>query len=76
MTTLRLQIDKDVRRLCPDISFFSQPTLHPNRQVLAGQADRLHQRVHQTRLNAHDVERKGLGMAKVRIVLAVEQHVR
>ncbi len=29
------QIDKDVRRLCPDISFFSQPTHSPNLKVRA-----------------------------------------
>merc|ERR1711971_256394 len=29
-----LQIDKDVRRLCPDISFFSQATNFPNLLVV------------------------------------------
>lgn len=61
-----LQIDKDVRRLCPDISFFSQATSHPNRQVADGQFERLHQRVQQTQLNSQNIERKGLGMAKVK----------
>ena len=28
-----LQIDKDVRRLCPDISFFSQATEYPNEAI-------------------------------------------
>jgi TBC1 domain family member 13 len=28
-----LQIDKDVRRLCPDISFFQQPTDYPCKAV-------------------------------------------
>ena len=28
-----LQIDKDVRRLCPDLTFFQQPSPHPNTQV-------------------------------------------
>ncbi len=60
-----LQIDKDVRRLCPDIAFFSQATAHPNPDVSSGKFERLHQRVQQTRLNAQDIQRKGLGMAKV-----------
>ena len=28
-----LQIDKDVRRLCPDINFFSQATDFPNKKI-------------------------------------------
>ncbi|XP_059093777.1 TBC1 domain family member 13-like isoform X1 [Tigriopus californicus] len=60
-----LQIDKDVRRLCPDISFFSQGSTHPNVSVVKGRAERLHQRVQQTRLNAQTIERKGLGMSKL-----------
>ncbi len=61
-----LQIDKDVRRLCPDISFFSQATDHPNEKISSGQFERLHQRVQQNTLTAQSVERKGLGIAKVR----------
>ncbi len=60
-----LQIDKDVRRLCPDISFFSQATGYPLRQVADGQYERLHQRVQLTRLNSQEVERRGLGMSKL-----------
>ena len=60
-----LQIDKDVRRLCPDISFFSQPTAHPNKQVVDGNHERLHQRVQQTKLTSQNMERKGLGITKV-----------
>ena len=47
-----LQIDKDVRRLCPDISFFSQATLHPNPDIVGGNYERLHERVQQTNLNS------------------------
>ncbi|KAI4471695.1 tbc1 domain family member gtpase-activating protein [Holotrichia oblita] len=33
-----LQIDKDVRRLCPDISFFQQPTDYPCSQIVNNSA--------------------------------------
>ena len=42
-----LQVDKDVRRLCPEISFFSQRTEFPNGRVVSGEYERLHQRVQQ-----------------------------
>ena len=58
-------MDKDVRRLCPEISFFSQPTEHPNEQVVFGGHERLHQRVQQTMLNSQSLERKGMGVQKV-----------
>ena len=54
-----------MRRLCPDISFFSQATSAPCKQVAGGGFDRLHQRVQQTRLDAMSVTRKGLGPATV-----------
>ena len=57
-------MDKDVRRLCPEISFFSQPTEHPNEQVVFGGHERLHQRVQQTMLNSQSLERKGMGVQK------------
>jgi hypothetical protein len=60
-----LQIDKDVRRLCPDISFFSQPTTSPNAKVAEGKYDRLHERVQQTRLQSQSLERVGIGMNRV-----------
>ena len=60
-----LQIDKDVRRLCPDISFFSQPTTAPNPKVAEDACDRLHVRVQQTRLQSQSVERVGIGMNKL-----------
>jgi len=63
-----LQIDKDVRRLCPDISFFSQATDFPNKKIGSGQYERLHQRVQQTSLKSQNLERKGLGIAKLSLL--------
>ena len=60
-----LQIDKDVRRLCPDISFFSQPTTAPNPKIAEDMFDRLHVRVQQTRLQSQSVQRVGIGMNKL-----------
>jgi len=62
-----LQVDKDVRRLCPEISFFSQPTEFPNSRVVSGEYERLHQRVQQTILKSQSLERKGLGVQKLSI---------
>lgn len=62
-----LQIDKDVRRLCPDISFFQQPTEFPCDIVVNSKGERrLHQRVVPSVLKSANVERKGLGVTKVR----------
>lgn len=60
-----LQIDHDVRRLCPDMSFFQQPTEHPCRAIVDGDGRRLHSRVQPSVLNSANVERKGLGLTKV-----------
>lgn len=60
-----LQIDRDVRRLCPDMSFFQQPTEHPCRTIVDGDGRRLHARVQPSVLNSANVERKGLGQTKV-----------
>lgn len=63
-----LQIDKDVRRLCPDISFFQQPTEYPCEVVVHSKGEqgrRLHERVVPSVLSSANVERKGLGMTKV-----------
>ncbi|XP_044732800.1 TBC1 domain family member 13 [Chrysoperla carnea] len=61
-----LQIDKDVRRLCPDISFFQQATDFPCLQVVNSNGiKRLHQRVQHTVLKSANVERKGLGITKI-----------
>jgi len=64
-----LQIDKDVRRLCPDISFFSQATDYPNLMVVGCNGEpgreKLHQRVTQAQLKSQSVERKGAGPVKM-----------
>lgn len=63
-----LQIDKDVRRLCPDISFFQQPTEYPCEIVVHSKGEqgrRLHERVVPSVLSSANVERKGLGVTKV-----------
>ena len=57
-----------MRRLCPEISFFSQPTEYPNDKVVSGDYERLHQRVQQTILNSQSVERKGLGVQKLSLL--------
>ncbi|XP_017026431.1 TBC1 domain family member 13 [Drosophila kikkawai] len=66
-----LQIDKDVRRLCPDISFFQQPTDYPCDIVVHSKGEhgrRLHERVVPAVLSSANVERKGLGMTKINLI--------
>uniref|UniRef100_A0A0A1WG69 TBC1 domain family member 13 n=1 Tax=Zeugodacus cucurbitae TaxID=28588 RepID=A0A0A1WG69_ZEUCU len=64
-----LQIDKDVRRLCPDISFFQQATEYPCDIVVHSKGERrLHQRVVPTVLSSANVERKGLGITKINLI--------
>ncbi|XP_035914481.1 TBC1 domain family member 13 isoform X1 [Anopheles stephensi] len=58
-----LQIDKDVRRLCPDISFFQQATEFPC-EFVKERERKLHVRVAPTTLSSANVERKGVGMTK------------
>jgi len=56
-----------LRRLCPDISFFQQATDFPCQQVVHSRGvKRLHRRVEHTFLKSANVERKGLGVTKVR----------
>ncbi|XP_011868245.1 PREDICTED: TBC1 domain family member 13 isoform X3 [Vollenhovia emeryi] len=63
-----LQIDKDVRRLCPDISFFQQGTDYPCQKIVnANGQQRLHHRVQHTVLKSANVERKGLGVTKIAV---------
>ncbi|XP_058793517.1 TBC1 domain family member 13 isoform X1 [Phymastichus coffea] len=63
-----LQIDKDVRRLCPDISFFQQGSEYPCEAIINSNGQkRLHQRVHHTVLKSASVERKGLGVTKIAV---------
>lgn len=65
--TFLLQIDRDVRRLLPDISFFQEPTKFPCEIVANSESDiRLHSRVAPSVLSSANVERKGLGVTKVR----------
>lgn len=65
--TFLLQIDRDVRRLLPDISFFQEPTKYPCEIVANSGSDiRLHSRVAPSVLSSANVERKGLGVTKVR----------
>jgi len=57
-----LQIDKDVRRLCPDLTFFQQATAHPNPVIMSGDnKEKLHTRVTQAQLVSQEVSRKGVG---------------
>ena len=48
MVQVLLQIDKDVRRLCPDLTFFQQATAHPSPRA----GEKLHTRVTQAQLEA------------------------
>lgn len=65
-----LQIDKDVRRLCPDISFFQQATEFPCDVVVCSKGEnRLHVRVAPSILSSANVERKGLGVTKVSFLI-------
>uniref|UniRef100_A0A2L2YG29 TBC1 domain family member 13 n=1 Tax=Parasteatoda tepidariorum TaxID=114398 RepID=A0A2L2YG29_PARTP len=61
-----LQINKDVRRLCPDISFFQQPTDYPC-QAIVGRKDveSLRDRVQQTVLRSANVTRNRMGITNV-----------
>ncbi|XP_041986626.1 TBC1 domain family member 13 [Aricia agestis] len=61
-----LQIDKDVRRLCPDIAFFQTATEFPCPVIVnSNGVKRLHKRVEQSVLNYSTLERRGLGVAKL-----------
>ncbi|XP_026461661.1 TBC1 domain family member 13 [Ctenocephalides felis] len=65
-----LQIDKDVRRLCPDISFFQQATEYPCGLAVNGRGERrLHNRVAPEGLKSANVERKGLGASKITLTV-------
>ncbi|GFY63049.1 TBC1 domain family member 13 [Trichonephila inaurata madagascariensis] len=61
-----LQINKDVRRLCPDISFFQQPTEYPCTAIVGNQeVESLRDRVQQTVLRSANVTRNRLGITNV-----------
>ncbi|CAH3024842.1 unnamed protein product, partial [Porites evermanni] len=60
-----LQIDKDCRRLCPDISFFQIATKYPNKEVIAGndrEFETLRERVLRTHLEASQVNTNRSGL--------------
>ncbi|XP_011786652.1 PREDICTED: TBC1 domain family member 13 isoform X2 [Colobus angolensis palliatus] len=59
-----LQIDKDVRRLCPDISFFQRATEYPCLLILDPQNEfeTLRKRVEQTTLKSQTVARNRSGV--------------
>lgn len=61
-----LQIDKDVRRLCPEISFFQSATDYPCQEVVnSNGVKRLHKRVERSFLKYSNLEYKGIGVAKL-----------
>jgi len=59
-----LQIDKDVRRLCLDISFFQNATKYPCRELVSedSRIENLRKRVERTVLNSETVTRHRLGI--------------
>uniref|UniRef100_A0AAQ4QHE2 Rab-GAP TBC domain-containing protein n=1 Tax=Gasterosteus aculeatus aculeatus TaxID=481459 RepID=A0AAQ4QHE2_GASAC len=62
-----LQIDKDVRRLYPDMAFFQRPTEYPCQLILDPQNEyeTLRRRVEQTTLKAQTVNRNRSGVTNV-----------
>ncbi|KAJ6654608.1 hypothetical protein lerEdw1_006761 [Lerista edwardsae] len=62
-----LQIDKDVRRLCPDMAFFQRPTEYPCLLILDPQNEfeTLRKRVEQTTLKSQTVARNRSGVTNV-----------
>ncbi|KAI4793689.1 hypothetical protein KUCAC02_032559 [Chaenocephalus aceratus] len=62
-----LQIDKDVRRLYPDMAFFQRPTQYPCQLILDPQNDyeTLRRRVEQTTLKSQTVNRNRSGVTNV-----------
>lgn len=59
-----LQIDKDCRRLCPDLVFFQSATNYPNYDLVSPEAgvDTLKKRVEMTTLKAKDIRSNRLGI--------------
>lgn len=64
-----LQIDRDVRRLCPDISFFQHPTVYPASYVECSDrpCETLRKRVERAILQASDIATSRLGVQNVSI---------
>ncbi|XP_070490069.1 TBC1 domain family member 13 [Chironomus tepperi] len=68
--TFLLQIDKDARRLLPDISFFQEPCKYPCDIVVNSDTEiRLHHRVAPSTLSSANVERKGVGIKKINLIV-------
>ncbi|XP_051551567.1 TBC1 domain family member 13-like, partial [Myxocyprinus asiaticus] len=68
-----LQIDKDVRRLYPDMAFFQRPTEFPCQLILDPQNEyeTLRRRVEQTTLRAQTVNRNRSGVTNVSVCVCV-----
>eukprot|EP00794_Sanderia_malayensis_P015915 gene15915-17515_t len=66
-----LQIDRDVRRLCPDISFFQHPTVYPANYVSSPErpCETLRMRVERAILKAADIGTNRLGLRNVSLSL-------
>ncbi|XP_017300219.1 TBC1 domain family member 13 [Diaphorina citri] len=58
------------RRLCPEISFFQQAAEYPCKAVVtSGGRKRLHRRVTHSTLSSANVQRRGLGVTKIALVV-------
>lgn len=60
-----LQIDKDVRRLCPDLFFFQRATEFPGEEMI-NKAQSLRKRVAYTQLKADEVSRNRSGITFIK----------
>jgi len=69
-----LQIDKDVRRLCPEISFFQQATEFPLEDVASGKFERLSKRVAKNMLESEIMTKDRSGALNIMRKCAQEQY--
>ncbi|CAK8674692.1 TBC1 domain family member 13-like [Clavelina lepadiformis] len=62
-----LQIDKDVRRLCPDIAFFQNATAYPCEPLVSptSRLENLRKRVERSVLSSQNLTRKRLGISNL-----------
>ncbi len=58
-----LQIDKDVRRLCPDLSFFQKPTDYPVSEITQQQS--LRKRIANTCFKSQEVYKNRYGVTSL-----------
>nr|CAB3266825.1 TBC1 domain family member 13 [Phallusia mammillata] len=65
--SILLQIDKDVRRLCPDISFFQNATAYPCKMLHleSSKVESLRKRIERTGLNSQSLTRKKMGISNL-----------